>query len=421
MPLTNLTIENTMPSAEGKQIKLFDAGGLYLLIKPTNHRYWRFKYRWAGRERLLALGVYPEISLKMARARRDEARRQLANGQDPSEKRRADKVAARIAAASSFKAIALEWHHTKSGEWAPGHADSVLRTLELHLFPDLGARPIADIEPMALLDVLKKVEKAGKLDTANRLRERCEAIFRLAIKTGRARYNPAAELVGALKKRISKPRPALSQEQLPAFLVALRDTDGISLVTRGLMMTIAVCMTRVGETVRAEWSHIDLAKGLWTIPPENRKLKSTVKPIAQPHLVPLPRQIVEMLEELRYITGQRRYVFAHHHTPGGKHMSESTPNTVLERLGFSGKNTKNGSAVIHGFRATASTILNESGLFSPDAIERQLSHLERNQVRAAYNRAAYLEERRAMVQWWASYIEMTTEKGCVIPVDQVPL
>src|SRR5690606_13882738 len=145
----------------------------------------------------------------------------------------------------------------------------------------------------------------------------------------------------------------------------------------GLMRMILVCMTRVGETVRAEWSHIDLAKALWTIPPENRKLKSTVKPIAQPHLVPLPRQIVEMLEELRYITGQRRYVFAHHHTPGGKHMSESTPNTVLERLGFSGKNTKNGSAVIHGFRATASTILNESGLFSPDAIERQLSHLER--------------------------------------------
>lgn len=420
MALTNLVIENTQPSTEGKLIKLSDGGGLYLLIKPSNHRYWRLKYRWAGKEKLLSLGVYPAVTLKMARARREEARRALVDGIDPSEKRRADKVAARIAAASSFKAIALEWHHTQSSQWAPRHSTSVLRTLEMYLFPDLGARPVADIEPMALLDVLKKVEKAGKLDTANRLRERCEAIFRLAIKTGRARYNPAAELVGSLQKRVSKPRPALSQRDLPAFLIALRDTDSITPVTRALMEVIITCMTRVGESVRAEWAHIDLERGIWTIPPENRKLKTALKHLALPHLVPLPHQIVTTLKRLTNYTGAFKYVFPNHKAPGS-HMNEATPNAVLERLGYNGENKKNGSFVIHGFRATASTILNESGLFSPDAIERQLSHIERNQVRAAYNRAAYLDERRAMLQWWADYLEAATRHGKPIGIDHAPL
>lgn len=415
MPLNNVVITNSKPSEEGKNIKLSDGGGLYLLITPAGQRYWRLKYRWGGKEKLLALGVYPETSLKDARARRDAARRLLEEGLDPSEKRRADRVAAKVAAESSFRAIALEWHQAKASEWAEGHAAGVLRTMEMYLFPDLGARPVAEIEPMALLEVLRKVEKAGKLDTAKRLRERCQAIFRLAVATGRAKHNPAAELTDALKANISKPRPALRLEELPAFLAALRDTESITVQTRVLFLVVMTCFTRIGETVRAEWDHIDLENGVWTIPPENRKLKTKHKHISPPHVVPLPAQVVDGFRLLLRFRRHDSYVFPNHHNPRA-HMSETTPLKALERIGYRGKNAVHGNVVTHGFRATASTILNEAG-FNPDAVERQLSHREPNQVRAAYNRAAYMEERRRMLQCWADYLDTLTKEGRVVPLD----
>lgn len=421
MPLTNVVITNTKPSDQGKSIKLADGGGLYLLITPKGARYWRLKYRWAGKEKLLALGVFPEISLKDARARRDAARRLLDEGMDPSEKRRSDRVAARVAAESSFKAIVLEWHQARAAEWVPRHAASVLRTMEMYLFPDLGARPIAEIEPMALLDVLRKVERAGKLDTAKRLRERAEAIFRLAVATGRARHNPAAELADSLKVKISKPRPALRLDELPAFLAALRDNQSLTPHTRALFLVVITCFTRIGKTVRAEWEHIDLENGIWTIPAQNRKIKTTLKHITPPHLVPLPTQVLDALSQLRAHPQAGPYVFPNHHKPRS-HMSEATLLKALERMGYGGKNTKHGNVVTHGFRATASTILNEAG-FNPDAVERQLSHREPNQVRAAYNRAAYMEERRRMLQCWADYLDrLTVEKRAVplLSADMAP-
>jgi integrase len=254
--------------------------------------------------------------------------------------------------------------------------------------------------------VLRKVERAGKLDTAKRLRERCDSIFRLAVITGRAKYNPAADLADALKVSVSKPRPTLKQDELPAFLTALRTTDTLTLHTRALFILLLTCFTRIGETVRAEWKHIDLDVSLWTIPPENRKLKHKLKPTSPPHIVPLPRQAVEALKKLELVKTSGSYVF-----PGVRdnqsHMNESTPLKALKRLGYAGSNKKHGNVVTHGFRATASTILNEAG-FNPDAVERQLSHVETNQVRAAYNRAQYLDERRKMLQWWANYLEERT-------------
>lgn len=418
MPLTNLTISGAKPNPNGKPMKLFDGKGLFLLVTKSGAKYWRMKYRWAGKEKTLAFGVYPEVSLKEARGRCEEARRMLGSDVDPGEKKKADKLAARRAAESGFEAIALEWHRAKSAEWAPKHAASVLRTLELYLFPDLRNRPVAEIEPLELLEVLRKVEKAGKLDTAKRLRERCDAIFRLAVVTGRAKHNPAADLTDTLQANISKPRPALSHADLPAFLSELKSTNTITPHTRALFTVVMVCFTRIGETVRAKWEHFDLEKAVWTIPPENRKLTQKRKATAPAHVVPLPRQVVEAIDSLQSLRRTSPYVFPnvrHQH----KHMSEATPLKALERMGYGGKNKKNGSVVTHGFRATASTILNEVG-FNPDAIERQLSHTEANQVRAAYNRAQYLEERRRMLQCWADYLDSMTDKGASAAFPELP-
>lgn len=414
MPLTNLVVANTKPRSDGRQSKLFDSNGLFLLITPAGGKYWRMKYRWAGKEKLLALGVYPEVSLKEARSKRDTARRLLDDNIDPATKRRSDRLAAKVAAESSFKVLALEWHRTKASGWAPRHADSVLKTLETYLFPDLGALPVSDIEPMALLEVLRKVERTGKLDTAKRLRERTQAIFRLAIQTGRAKHNPAAELTDALQAAITQPRPALALNQLPAFLSALKSTD-LTPHTRILFAVIMVCFTRIGETVRTRWEDLDLEQGIWVIPPENRKLQHKLRASAPSHIVPLPRQIIEAFTSLLPLRGIGPFVFQNHHYPR-LHMSESTPRKVLERMGYGGKDKRYGHVVTHGFRATASTILNEAG-FNPDAVERQLSHTEPNQVRAAYNRAQYMEERRRMLQCWADYIDKLMREGRPVPLN----
>lgn len=413
MPLTNLVATNSKPRSDGRQLKLFDSNGLFLLITPAGGKYWRMKYRWAGKEKLLALGVFPEVSLKEARTKRDAARRLLVDHIDPSTKRRSDRLAARFAAESSFKALALEWHRTKASGWAPRHAESVLKTLETYLFPDLGALPVADIEPMALLEVLRKVERTGKLDTAKRLRERTQAIFRLAIQTGRAKHNPAAELTDALQAAVSQPRAALTLNQLPDFLAALKTTD-LTPHTRVLFAVIMVCFTRIGETVRTRWEDLDLEQGVWIIPPENRKLQLKLKSSAPPHIVPLPRQIIQAFASLLPLRGAGLFVFQNHHFPR-RHMSESTPRKVIERMGYGGKDKRHGYVVTHGFRATASTILNEAG-FNPDAVERQLSHIEQNQVRAAYNRAQYMDERRRMLQCWADYLDTLSTSGQVVPI-----
>ena len=402
MPLTKLEIDRITPSE--KQVKVTDGQGLYLLVMPNGAKYWRFKYRFAGKEKLLALGVYPEVSLKDARLKRDDARRLLAHGQDPNEQKKKIARSQQIEASSTFKAIAQEWWDKMAAEWAPRHAAAVWRSMEIHLFPKLESRPIGDISTMELLLALQAVEKQGLHDTANRLRERCNAIWRRAVKTGRAATNPAADLAGELITPISKPQPSLAREELPAFLSSLATNEHITLQTKYLIKLIMICFTRVGETVQATWDDFDLDKALWTIPPETRKLKRALKAAASPHIVPLPSQAIEILQQLRMHRMEGNDFVFPSFFHRSRHMSRTTLLKAFERMGYGGKNTENGHIVTHGFRATASTILNEDG-FNPDAIERQLSHKEPNQVRAAYNRAQYMDERRAMLQCWANYLE----------------
>ncbi|BAK75833.1 prophage CP4-like integrase [Pseudogulbenkiania sp. NH8B] len=404
MALTKVAIDSLSPRADGKPLKVPDGQGLYVWVMPTGAKYWRLKYRFGGKEKSLAIGVYPEVSIKEARQKKDAARRLLADGVDPGEKKKAIKRDQTIEDASSFRAVAIEWHEKMAAEWAPRHAAAVLRSLEMYLFPALGDRPIAQITAMELMLELRKVEQLGLHDTTKRLRERCTAIFRRAEVTGRASSNPAAALVDEFISPVSAPQPALEQEDLPAFLDALSTTDRITLQTKYLVQLIMILFTRIGETVRAEWDHIDLEAGVWEIPPETRKLKRKLMANASAHVVPLPRQAVEIFRQLQaFKLGDSNYVFPSFRYRKN-HMSEATPLKAYERMGYGGNNKAHGHVVTHGFRATASTILNEAG-FNPDAIERQLSHKEPNKVRAAYNRAKYLEERRKMLQCWADYLD----------------
>lgn len=406
MPLTDAAAKSAKPREDGKPAKLADSLGLVLWVMPNGSKYWRLKYRFAGKEKLLALGVYPEVSLREARAKRDEARKLLAEGTDPGSKRREEKLAAKVSAANTFEAIAREWHAKESHEWSDIHSDRVMSAMETHIFPFIGQRPIAEIKPLELLDVLRKVERAGSIDTATRLRQRCSAVFRLAILTGRCENDPAAPLTDALKTQQAEPRKALKREEIPDFLHALEQYDGTK-QTKLMMELMLLTFTRVGEMAAAEWEEIDLEAELWTIPPEHRKLTEKSKKTAPPHLVPLSGRALEILRELQAISGGRQHVFPNRNDYS-RPMSPETLRRALHRMGFKGK------ADVHGFRSTASTILNESG-FNPDAIERQLSHAERNKVRAAYNRAEYMDERRAMMRWWAEYISSIKAGGKVIP------
>ncbi|MCG9042139.1 tyrosine-type recombinase/integrase [Laribacter hongkongensis] len=400
MPLTALDCKNATPKADGKPAKHADTDGLYLLVSNSS-KLWRFDYRFAGKRLTASFGAYPEVSLKEARQLHDEARRQLREGIDPMAAKKATKIAARIAASNSFESIAAEWLERMGHEWAPGHLSGVRTSLETYLFPSLGKRPITEIEPFELLEVLRQPEQAGKLDTAKRLRERASAIFKLAIATGRCRYNPAADLDKALKPAISRQRPSLPYQQAPDFLEEIEQSQRITRQTALLFKLMLFLGTRIGETVRTEWSHVDLEQRQWTIPPEIRKLRAKDKPLAQPHVIPLPTQAVEVFSELSRIATSERFVFPNRDDQN-RHMSEATPLKAIERLGYDGKGSKP-KITSHGFRATLSTALNEKG-FNPDAIERQLSHVERNTVRAAYNRSRYLDERLKMLQWWSDWL-----------------
>ncbi|MCD5360299.1 tyrosine-type recombinase/integrase [Chromobacterium aquaticum] len=396
MPLTDAAIKNAKPREDGKHLKLTDGQGLSLWVMPTGAKYWRLKYRINGKEKLLALGVYPEVSLKEARLKRDDARKQIADGDDPAAMRKMDKVIKLAAAANTFEAIALEWHERESHEWSAAHSERVLSAMKTHIFPYIGDRPINEIRPLELLEVLRKVESAGNIDTTKRLRQRCSAVFRLAILTGRGDSDPAAPLTDALKTQQSTPRKALMREDIPAFLEALEKYDG-SVQTKLMMKLMLLTFTRVGEMAMARWEEIDFDKALWTIPPEHRKLPEKSKKTAPPHLVPLSRQALEVLQQLHAISGGRVHIFPNRNSPR-RPMSPETLRRALHSMGFRGK------ADVHGFRSTASTILNEEG-FNPDAIERQLSHIETNKVRAVYNRAEYMEERKTMMQWWAGFLQ----------------
>lgn len=401
MVLSDIQIRNA--KARAKQYKLSDGGGLYLLVTPDGRKYWRLKYRFLGKEKLLALGVYPDVKAAKAREDRDAAKRLLKEHQDPTTVRKQRRHAAKEASENTFEAITREWVEQRRHQWVPSHAARVLNSLENEIFPALGFRPISEITAPELLGTLRKVEARGALETAQRVLQRCDAIFRYGVVTGRCERSPAADLKGALKTPKHENRAALSAADLPDFLRKLDAYDG-HLLTRLALNLQALTFVRPGELRGAEWSEIDLEAAEWRIPAERMKMRA-------PHIVPLSRQAVAALEQLRQLSGRGRFVFPNQ-TKSGAPISENTVLYALYRLGYHSRATG------HGFRATASTILNEQG-WRADAIERQLAHKERNKVRAAYHRSEYLEERRQMMQAWADYLDMLKARGKVKGIKRV--
>lgn len=390
MPLNELAVRRKK-SGE-KPFKLADEKGLFLLVHPSGSKYWRFKYRIAGKEKLLAFGVYPDVSLAEARSRRDKARTLLANGVDPGVLKQASKQATRIAIDNSFEAVVREWRIKQSNRWVPRQAERIIRRLELHVFPWLGSRAIAEITPSDLLTILRRVEQLGKLETAHRILQYCGQIFRYAIATGRAERDPSVTLRGALPPLRVKHLAAIIEPQKVGELIkVIRGYEG-TFITKCALLLAPLLFVRGGELRHAEWSEINLDLAEWNIPAGKMKMR-------QAHLVPLSKQAINILQELYSLTGQGKYVFPCART-SSRPMSENTINAALRRLGYS-----KDEMTAHGFRATARTILDEVLGFRPDVIEHQLAHAVKDPLGRAYNRTSHLQARREMMQRWADYLD----------------
>jgi len=384
--------------ARERPYKIHDERGLFVIVTPTGSLWWRFKYRFAGKEKQLSLGTYPDVSLQQARERRDEARRQVADHIDPSEHRKARKLALEEAEGNSFEVIAREWLAKNSRVWVPSHSMRILRRFEKDLFPWIGKRPVTEITPAELLKVLQRIESREAHETAHRTLQNCSQIFRYANVTSRATTNPADTLRGSLIPAKEKHHPSITDPDGIGAL--LRAIDGYlgSFITKSAMQLVALCFVRSSELRRAEWSEFDFDTSEWKIPPERMKMR-------EPHIVPLSLQAIAVLQELQQLTGRFKYVFPGART-NGRPMSENAINAALRNMGYA-----KGQMTGHGFRSMASTRLNESGLWHRDAIERQLAHQERNAVRGAYNYAEHLVERRKMMQWWADYLDGLRESS----------
>ena len=382
--------------AAAKPYRLADEKGLYLEVAPTGGKWWRLKYRFAGKEKRLSLGVYPTVTLKDAREKRDAARKLLASHIDPSVERRIQKASRIERAANSFETVAREWFAKRSPNMADSHRSRVLRALERDVFPWLATRPVAEVTAPELLLILRRIEGRGAAETAQRLRQICGQVFRYAIATGRAECDPAADLKGAIIVPRGGRFPAITEPKaLGALLHTLWGYQG-TFVVRSALRLAPYTFVRPGELRKAEWRELDLDGALWKIP--GPRMKGRVE-----HLVPLSRQAVEVLRELQPLTGCGRLVFPSVRS-AERPMSDNTVLAALRRLGVD-----KSEMVGHGFRAAASTLLNEQG-WNRDAIERQLAHNERDPVRAAYHRADYLAERRRMMQAWADYLDGLREQ-----------
>lgn len=388
MPLTDTAIRVVKPAA--KPFKLADERSLYLLITPAGGKLWRMDYRFEDKRKTLALGSYPEVNLKQARDRRDEARRQLADGIDPMSKRQEAKATRRAESINNFEAVAREWYKKQSNRWSKSHSTDVLRRLEVNLFKPLGGRPIAKIDAPELLKAIEVIENRGAHELAHRVLQVAGQVFRYGIITSRCSRDPSADLKGALTPVQKTHQAAVKPEEMGDLIQAINRYDQVgTLQTKLGLQLLCLTFVRTSELIGAVWDEIDWSNALWTIPAARMKMKID-------HHVPLARQTIAIMEQVRAIAGESRYLF-----PGvnpRKTMSNNTMLFALYRLGYKGKMTG------HGFRAVASTILNEQG-YRADVIERQLAHIERNAVRAAYNRAEYLPERRNMMQDWADFVE----------------
>ena len=391
MPLTDAKIRSSKPAE--KAFKVSDSGGLYLLVKPNGAKLWRWKYRIAKKENHFAIGVYPSVSLAEAREARDAARKLVKQGIHPAHERQAQQAAQVAENANTFEAVAREWIDKKKPGWTPYYLRQVERFLAADVFPYIGTLPIRNVTAAHLLEIVRRVEGRGAETVAVLLRQWASAIFRYAVATLRADADPAAALKGAIHRPKVKHHRPFSRNQIVDFAKALDRYGGYRTTVIALRLML-LTFVRTVELRAAEWDEIDLDRAEWRIPAERMKKR-------EPHLVPLCRQAVELLRELHTFTGGRTFLFPNYRNPKTC-MTATTLNRALERMGFNGKDSVGFSA--HGFRATASTILNEMG-YRSDVIERQLAHAERNKVRASYNQAEYLEERRTMMQQWADYLD----------------
>jgi len=408
MALTELEVKKAKPT--DKQQKLTDGGGLYLLIHPNGGKYWQMAYRFDGKQKTLSLGVYPDISLADARDRREQARKLLANDADPSALKQAQKTAKVEVASNSFDTIAKEFHKVKSPMWTPGHARQWMGNLEKYALPIIGDRPITDIEPMEIVGIMRTVETNGTFETRDRLLQTIGAVFKYAIATGRAKYNPA-EIRMALADRPKVEHFAcIAPAELPEFLRAVsayQDLAKVSPIAITALRLLMLTTTRTSEVRFSKWADFDLDAGCWVIPEEQTGRKGK-KGKRNPHAVPLCGQAVKILRDLYPITGQGEYVFPNRNSTG-RVISENTVLKIIEIIGYKGKMTG------HGFRSLARSILGDMG-HRWEVLEAMLSHSLVNQTAAAYVRTTYFEERRGIMQQWADYLDKVEAGAEVIPL-----
>lgn len=394
MLLSDKTIRHA--TSKARPYKLSDGEGLYVLVQPTGSKLWRLKYYFGGKEKVLSIGKYPLVSLSEARDRRYEAKKQLRANIDPNGYKREVKRASLFDAGNSFYAVAQDWLDTNRKKWTPEYANDIWRRMEIHALPDLGNKAIAQIRTPDLVTIIRRVGKKGKPETTLRLSRSLYAVFRHAVHCGILENNPATDLRGIIVAPQPKHFAAIHPSGLPELLSKL-ETVRTTIQNRIAVKLLLHVFVRPGELRYGKWAEIDWQEKLWMIPAERMKKR-------RPHVVPLSEPALVLLRELHTITGYSEYLFPSQQRRRHPVMSENTINKVLCNMGYAGKQ------VGHGFRAIASTVLNESGLFRSDVIEAQLAHVEENGSRKPYNRAEYLEERTQMMQWWSNYIE-TAAKG----------
>lgn len=394
MSLTAIQIKEAAPSE--KDQKLSDGQGMYLLVQKSGGKYWRMDYRFAGKRKTFAIGVFPQVSLKEARDRRYEARKMLSDGLDPSQEKKKLKMLSDV---PTFAEIVDRWWGHEKDRWSSDHASRVIKRLRDNSFRELGNIPADQITPLQVIAVLKKIEARGALDVASRVKQGIKASYRYAVQHGLVQSNPANDLDGIVRPRKIQHRASLPRNELPRFLAELDDYYLMgSLITQLAAELLILTLVRSGELRAAKWADFEIEDSMWRIPADTRKNKS------EDHVVPLSTQAVELLLRLKDISGGADLLFPSS-SNRTKSISENTMRSAIFRMGYDGNAWGKSKAVPHGFRNTASSILNEEG-FTPDAVERQLSHGERDSVRAAYtHHARYLKERKLMLQWWADFLD----------------
>jgi len=396
MALTALKVKNIKP--ESKDFKVSDAGGLYLHVKSNGAKYWRLAYRFNHKQKTLALGVYPEVSLQEAREKALEAKKLLKDGIDPSKNKKASKSESD----DSFQAVATEWFNKQKTIWVESHTKDVRRRLEKDIYPKIGQLSISQITSMQVLEVVRVIEKRQATDLAHRVLGVCGQVFRYAVSSGKLASDPTRDLKGALTPHVQKHQNAIKSDELAKLMKDIDAYDNMGdLQTKLALEMLAHTFVRTGELIKAKWSEFDFEKCMWKIPANRMKMK-------REHIVPLTPQVIAILKLLKELSYSSDYVFAGRNPQ--KHISNNTLLFALYKLGYKGEMTG------HGFRSVASSSLNENG-FRADVVERQLAHLDGNSVRAAYNRAEYMKERIEMMTWWSNHLDSMTKPYVEQPVE----